>query len=85
MLKAWKENCSGNGGLPPDDIVPTEYEEMLIDFVGKEATFGIANVVPSSVYSSYKFTPTSRREFHSDERENKPHYQSFIECDTSKW
>ena len=85
MLKAWTEGASGNGGLPPDDIVTSTYEDMLIDFVGKEATFGIAQVVPSSVYSDYKYTPTSRRSFYSEDREDKPEYQSFIECDTSKW
>ena len=40
MLRAWKDDTSGTGGLPPDDIVPTQYEDMLLDFVGREATFG---------------------------------------------
>ena len=40
MLQKWKNVFSGNGGLPPEDIIPTPYEEMLLDFVGNNAVYG---------------------------------------------
>ena len=58
--------------------------EVLLTLCGKRLFFiGIPEVFASSVYSYYKRPPVNRRQFWSEDREDKPHYKPFIALNES--